>query len=85
MRVGAVLQTHDSRFEKLFEQYDDDQIGALDEHEDEAAGNADIGKHTCPNSARGGRHTSRAVAPLSLPGGRPLGLIPLAAAATAAF
>jgi len=40
---SEVLQTHDSRFEKLFEQYDDDQIGALDEHEDEAAGNADIG------------------------------------------
>ena len=44
----AVLQTHDSRFEKLFEQYDDDQIGALDEHEDEAAGNADIGKTLAP-------------------------------------
>ena len=35
---SELQQVHDSHFEKLYEQYDDDQIGALDEEEDEIGG-----------------------------------------------
>lgn len=39
---SEALQVHDSRFEKLYEQYDDDQIGALEDGEDDIGGVADL-------------------------------------------
>eukprot|EP00040_Diaphanoeca_grandis_P001507 m.18701 g.18701 ORF g.18701 m.18701 type:complete len:500 (-) comp12169_c0_seq1:116-1615(-) len=35
---SEAMQTHDDRFEKLYEQYDDEEIGALDEQEDTIGG-----------------------------------------------
>ena len=40
----TVLQTHDDRFEKLYEQYDDDEIGALDSEDEGVTGTANTGR-----------------------------------------
>jgi protein LTV1 len=39
---SEVMQTHDERFEKLFEQYDEEECGALDEMDDGVNGGGDL-------------------------------------------
>jgi protein LTV1 len=39
---SEALQVHDERFEKLYEQYDDEKLGALEEQADEIIGSSDL-------------------------------------------